>query len=92
MALENRALPHADVDAALRCIAEADALGSTTFALRPLVSTACRSREVRLARWSEFDLKNAVWTIAEKRTKGGRVHRMPLTLGEHTSPKRAKDG
>ena len=75
----HRALPHAEVAVALRRIAEADALESTKLALKLLVLTACRSGEVRLARWPEFDLKEAIWTIPEARTKSGRVHRVPLS-------------
>lgn len=41
--------------------------------------TACRSGEVRGARWEEFDLERRVWTIPAERTKTGREHRVPLS-------------
>jgi integrase len=47
-------------------------------ALRLLMLTACRSGEVRLARWREFD--GAVWTIPGDRMKAKVEHRVPLSL------------
>jgi integrase len=44
-----------------------------------LILTACRSGEVRGARWDEIDLEHAVWTIPEQRIKAGREHRVPLS-------------
>ncbi len=41
--------------------------------------TAVRRDEARLARWSEFDMQAAVWTIPADRTKTGTVHRVPLS-------------
>ena len=43
-----------------------------------VVMTACRSGEARLATWSEFDLKAAVWNIPADRMKASRPHRVPL--------------
>ena len=76
-----RALPHGEVAAALDRVRASNALASTKLALEMLVLTACRSGEVRRARWSEIDLKDAIWTIPEDRTKSGRVHRVPLSSG-----------
>jgi len=44
-----------------------------------LILTACRSGEVRGARWDEIDLAHAVWTIPAARMKGGRQQRVPLS-------------
>lgn len=41
--------------------------------------TACRTSEVLLARWEEFDFEQNVWTIPEERMKAGEAHRVPLT-------------
>ncbi len=49
------------------------------LALRFVVLTACRSGEVRLARWSEVDVASAAWTIPASRMKGGTEHRVPLS-------------
>jgi len=58
--------------------------GIAALALEFGVLTAARSSEIRLARWDEFDLGAAVWTIpgydpkTGRRMKGGRVHIVPL--------------
>ena len=47
-------------------------------ALELAILTACRSGEVLGARWEEFDLEKAVWTIPSLRMKAGQTHRVPL--------------
>ncbi len=73
-----RALPHAEVGAALRHIRHADAHIGTRLAFEFLVLTAARSGEVRGALWDEIDCEGAVWTIPGERMKAGREHRVPL--------------
>jgi integrase len=46
--------------------------------IRLLLTTGQRLRETAGARWSEFDLDNAVWTIPATRMKGDRAHEVPL--------------
>jgi integrase len=53
--------------------------GMAALALSFTILTATRSHEVIGARWSEMDLKNAVWTIPAERTKAEVQHRVPLT-------------
>lgn len=48
-------------------------------ALRFLIMTACRSGEIRLARWGEFDFKAKIWTIPKIRMKAGKDHMIPLS-------------
>jgi integrase len=48
-------------------------------ALEFAVLTEARSGEVLGARWPEFDLDRAVWTIPATRMKAGREHRVPLS-------------
>jgi integrase len=43
-----------------------------------LILTACRSGEVRGAKWDEIDLTAAVWTIPAERMKARVEHRVPL--------------
>ena len=74
-----RALPHAEVGAALAWVRASGAHAGTVLALEFLVLTAARSGEVRNARWEEFDLEGAVWTIPAERMKAGREHRVPLS-------------
>ncbi|BEN51575.1 tyrosine-type recombinase/integrase [Serratia nevei] len=39
--------------------------------LRLLVVFGCRSQEVRLSTWAEWDLKNWVWTVPKEHSKAG---------------------
>jgi integrase len=51
----------------------------TVQALRLLMLTATRPGEVRGARWAEFDLDAALWTIPAERMKMRSEHRVPLS-------------
>ena len=76
----HRALPHADVGAALARVRRSDAYRGAVLAFEFLVFTAARSGEVRNARWGEIDREDAaVWTIPAARMKAGREHRVPLS-------------
>jgi integrase len=48
-------------------------------ALEFAILTACRSGEVRSARWEEIDHDKSVWVIPAHRMKTGREHRVPLS-------------
>ena len=74
-----RALPHAEVRAALARVRRCDACRGIRLAFEFLVLTATRSGEVRNARWQEIDRDGAVWTIPAARMKNGREHRVPLS-------------
>lgn len=74
----HRALPHADVAASIATIQASAAYPTTVLAFEFLVLTACRSGEVRGARWDEIDLATATWTIPASRMKSAREHRIPL--------------
>lgn len=74
-----KALPYADVHAVLEAVTQSGAGLSTRLALELLILCASRSGEVRLARWEEFDLDAAVWTIPADRMKAQRPHRVPLS-------------
>lgn len=60
-----------------RLTEDRDSLSS--IALQITILTACRTSEVLLADWSEFDLDNRLWTIPGERMKAGKPHRVPLT-------------
>jgi integrase len=49
-------------------------------ALEMLALTACRSAEIRAARWGEIDLTAAVLTVPASRMKGKAAHSVPLSL------------
>jgi integrase len=53
--------------------------GTAALALEFAILTAARSGEVLGARWDEFDLDEAVWTVPAARMKAGREHRVPLS-------------
>ena len=73
-----RALPHAEVPAAIAKVRDSGAGIAARLAIEFLALTAARSGEVRGARWEEIDEKGATWTIPAGRTKSGREHRVPL--------------
>lgn len=77
----HRALPFAEVGNAVAKIRESDANLSTKLAFEFLTLTACRSGEVRFARWDEISVDGGVWTIPGERMKTGREHRVPLSSG-----------
>ena len=74
-----RALPHGEIAGALRAIRDTGAWPATKLALEFIALTACRSGEVRGAKWGEIDLGEAVWTIPGHRMKAGKEHRVPLS-------------
>ena len=79
MRQHQRALPFAEVGAALDKVKASRAYRGTVLALEFLVLTACRSGEVRLATWDEVDLEAETWTVSASRMKAKRDHRVPLS-------------
>ena len=77
----HRALPYAEVPAAVAAVRASAAWRGTKLAFEFLVLTAARSGEVRLATWEEVDLDAKAWTVPAERTKAGRGHRVPLSAG-----------
>ena len=53
--------------------------GIAAKALEFAILTACRSGEVRGARWSELDVAAEVWTIPAGRMKAKQEHQVPLS-------------
>ena len=51
---------------------------SVVYCLKILPYVFTRPSELRLARWSEFDLKNGIWSIPASRMKMRREHVVPL--------------
>ena len=74
-----RALPHPEVEAALKTVSRSNAHSSTKLAFEFLVLTAGRSGEFRLMTWDEVDLDGGLWTVPASRMKAGREHRVPLS-------------
>ena len=57
--------------AALARVRASEAWPATKLAFEFLVLSACRSGEVRGARWEEIDIEAATWTVPALRTKAG---------------------
>lgn len=62
----------------LRAIEKFEGQTTTRIALQLLALLAQRPGELRHARWDEFDLVGAVWSIPADRMKMRRPHRVPL--------------
>ncbi|MDE2880358.1 MAG: tyrosine-type recombinase/integrase [Acidobacteriota bacterium] len=73
------ALPYAEVGGAIATVRGSGAYPAAALAFEFLVLTACRSGEVRGARWEEVDLEAREWRIPAKRMKTNREHRVPLS-------------
>ena len=73
------AMPYAELPAFISDLRTRQA--TAALALEFAILTAARSGEVLGARWDEFDLDRAVWTIPAVRMKAGREHRVPLSKG-----------
>ena len=71
------ALPWKDMPALWPRLEAASGMGAT--ALRFVILTACRTGEARGAMWDEIDLEERVWMIPGRRTKTGKLHRIPLS-------------
>ena len=72
-------MPYVQLPAALKSVRESPATPAVALGFEFLALTACRSGEVRGARWNEIDLDVAAWTVPAARMKGGRLHRVPLS-------------
>jgi integrase len=71
------AMPYAKVPAYVTRLQFAEAMAAR--GLEFLILTASRSGEVLGAKWPEFDLEEAVWTVPAERMKAGKEHRVPLS-------------
>lgn len=79
VAVHRKALPHSEVAACIAAVKASGAWLATKLALEYLVLTACRSGEVRGARWEEIDAAAGVWQIPASRMKMKLPHRVPLS-------------
>ena len=74
-----KSLHHSEVGAALAKIRQSGAYWATKACFEFLTLTAVRSKEARLAKWSEISFKSKTWTIPADRMKMKREHRVPLS-------------
>ena len=71
------ALPYKQLPALMARLRAGNSI--TARALEFVILTACRSGEVRGARWDEIDFANRLWTIPGERMKSGKEHSVPLS-------------
>jgi integrase len=71
------ALPYADLPAFMQELRAREGIAAS--ALEFQILTASRPGNALGARWSEFDRKAAVWTIAGENMKGDKEHKVPLS-------------
>jgi integrase len=71
------ALPYAELPAFMQSLRARD--GIAAAALEFQILTASRPGNALAARWSEFDRKASVWTIAGEHMKNGKEHKVPLS-------------
>jgi integrase len=71
------ALPWPEAPGFMALLRKRDGMGAR--ALELAILSAARSGEVRNARWPEFNLDLAIWTIPAERMKARRNHRVPLS-------------
>jgi integrase len=71
------AMPYREVPAFMAALRQMD--GTAARGLEFAILTAARTGAVLGARWEEFDLAGAIWTVPAGRMKGGREHRVPLS-------------
>ena len=81
-----RALPYQEVGSALGVVESSAASQSVKLAVYFVALTACRSNEVRGARWSEIDLERKEWRVPADRMKAGKEHRVPLSDAAQDGP------
>lgn len=73
----HKAMPYDAVPAFVGELRSRNAMAA--LALEFAILTAARTSEVLGATWDEVDFDKAVWTIAARRMKAGREHRVPLS-------------
>lgn len=74
-----KALPYSDVASCIQSVQTSEADRSTKLAVEFLILTACRSKEIREAKWSEMDTQKCVWVVPATRMKMKAAHSVPLT-------------
>ena len=74
-----RALPYAELAAALVDIEASNAGSAAKLCLRWVILTAVRSGEARGTRWSEIDIEAKEWRIPAERMKSAADHVVPLS-------------
>ena len=75
-----KALPWAEMNGFLHRLDAGRLQTETTSCIKLLMTTGTRPGESREARWVEFDLEAAKWTIPAERMKSRKEHCVPLSV------------
>jgi integrase len=75
--VNHSALPYSRLPQFMTALRQQSEIGARAAEL--MILTATRTKEVRFAPWSEFDLEGRLWTIPAARMKADRDHRIPLS-------------
>ena len=74
------AMPYGDVPSFVQDLQRGNSSEPAKLAFEFLILTATRTNEVLGAKWEEFDVRSATWTIPiERMNKSKREHRVPLS-------------
>ncbi|RLB81912.1 MAG: integrase [Deltaproteobacteria bacterium] len=75
----SKPLPRKEIPVFLRKLDKYQGYRETVIALKLLMLTLARTKELREATWDEFDLESAIWRIPAQRMKMRREHIVPLS-------------
>jgi integrase len=73
------AMPYDEVSAFLSHLHKSTQSDNVKLGLEFLILTACRSGELRYAKWEEVDFEGHRWIVPAERMKAGKEHVVPLT-------------
>lgn len=73
------AMPYDEIAGFISHLHRSTQSDNVKLGLEFLILTACRSGELRFAKWSEIDFDGRRWTIPPERMKAGKSHLVPLT-------------
>jgi len=77
--VHNKPLPEREIPAFLKSLEEYGGYRTTYLAMRLLMLTFVRTKELRASVWSEFDLDTKEWRIPAERMKMRELHIVPLS-------------
>jgi integrase len=75
--VHRKAMPYVEIPSFIQALQRKHSYGR--LALELLILTGVRSQEARLAKWDEFDLELALWTVPADHMKRAKAHIVPLS-------------
>ena len=86
-----KAMPYEDVASFITVLKSSTQSNNVKLGLEFLILTACRSGELRGAKWAEVDLGACRWVVPAERMKASKEHVVPLTERSVAILKQAKE-